>query len=615
MAKGSNPISKTAIWILMGLLILGLGGFGATNLSGTLRTLGTVGDKHVDIDQYARQLSQEIRAIEAESGQSLRFAQAQAMGLDRAVLQRLITARALDHETAQLGLSIGDAALRDQIMEIPAFRGVDGSFDRDGYTFSLEQSGLTEAQFETRLREEAARTLLQAAIGAGAVMPDSYAETLVAYVSEERDFTWARLDEADLEAPLVPASEDELRAYHKENQADFQRPETKEITYAYLSPDMLMDRIDIEEDALRAEYDARAAEYNQPERRLVERLPFLDDGTAEAAAARLAEDATLRFDDLVIERGLTLSDVDLGDVGTDNLGDAGAQVFAAAVGDVVGPLPSDLGPALFRVNGVLPAQNITFEDALPELRGALADDRARRMVDVEAQRFDDMLAGGATLEDLAAETDMTLETVSWFEQSTAEIAGYAAFRETARATTQDDFPIIVPLSDGGVFALRVDAVAEARDATFDEAREDVAASLERSRIEAALRAQAEAILPDLTTDAGFEAAGLRPTGETGQTRNGFIQGTPAAFLPTVFDMSPGETRVIDGTGAVYVVRLSAVRAGDTSDAAQAFKAQLAARANQSLSQNLLGIFSTDTTLRAGPQIDQRAVQAVHVNFP
>ena len=118
MAKGSNPISKTAIWILMGLLILGLGGFGATNLSGTLRTLGTVGDKHVDIDQYARQLSQEIRAIEAESGQSLRFAQAQAMGLDRAVLQRLITARALDHETAQLGLSIGDAALRDQIMEL-----------------------------------------------------------------------------------------------------------------------------------------------------------------------------------------------------------------------------------------------------------------------------------------------------------------------------------------------------------------------------------------------------------------------------------------------------------------------------------------------------------------
>jgi peptidyl-prolyl cis-trans isomerase D len=88
MAKSSG-IGKTAMWILMGLLILGLGGFGAVNLSGNIRSLGTVGSKAIPVDTYARQLQNEIRAIEQQTGQPLPFARAQEIGLDRAVLQHL----------------------------------------------------------------------------------------------------------------------------------------------------------------------------------------------------------------------------------------------------------------------------------------------------------------------------------------------------------------------------------------------------------------------------------------------------------------------------------------------------------------------------------------------
>ena len=98
MAKKGFSFSKTAVWALMALLILGLGGFGAINLSGNLRSIGSVGDKSISVDQYARQLQQEIRAIEAQTGESLSFARAQEMGLDRAVLQRIVRNRALDHD-------------------------------------------------------------------------------------------------------------------------------------------------------------------------------------------------------------------------------------------------------------------------------------------------------------------------------------------------------------------------------------------------------------------------------------------------------------------------------------------------------------------------------------
>lgn len=614
MAVRTKNMSKTAVWILMAMLILGLGGFGATNLSGTLRTLGTVGDKHIDIDEYAQQLNQTIRSYEAQTGQQLSFAQAQAMGLDQSVLQRLVSQRALDNETDKLGLSIGDAALRDEVVQIREFRGVDGKFDREGYRMALENSGLSEAEFETRLREEAARTLLQGAISSGVVMPDTYAKTLVDYVGETRNFTWSRLSADGLETPVAPPTEDELRAYHTEHQADYQRPETKTITYALLTPDMLVDTVEVDQADLQQAYEARADEYQQPERRLVERLPFLDQEAADRAAAALEMQGTT-FEQLVQDRGLDLADVDMGDMSQSDLGSAGEAVFAAEVGDVVGPLPTDLGPALFRINGILPEHNTTFEQAEPELRATLAADRARRQVEVQSRDYDDLLAGGATLEELTKEGAMTLGTVDWFEGSDDKMAGYTEFREAAATITQDDYPEIETLSDGGIFAMRLDKVTPARDATFDEARDDVAADMTAERTEAALTAKAEELMPQLEDGAGFADLGLDSIEEADQARNAFIQNTPRSFVSQVFEMEEGDVKLITGQGMVVIVRLDKILPAADNAEATALQAQLVEQMNQSLSQDILDIYTADTTVRARPQIDQRAVQAVHVNFP
>ena len=321
MAKKSS-VGKTAMWGLMGLLFLGLGGFGAVNLSGNIRTIGSVGDKPISVDTYARQMQQELRAISQQTGSAMSFAQAQQLGLDTAVLQRLMRERALDHEATQMGLSIGDEVLRDRILEIPSFQGVDGNFDRDGYAQALRSAGLNEAEFETSLREETARQLLQGAILSGVEMPAAYAETLVAYVGETRNFTWALLDESALDAPVVEPDEATLRAYFDANADSFVLPATKKITYAWLNPTDILDQVEIPEADLRAEYDARSDQYNQPERRLVERLVFANQEAADQAAAALEVGGTT-FEALVQERGLALADVDLGDVDQQALGAAG----------------------------------------------------------------------------------------------------------------------------------------------------------------------------------------------------------------------------------------------------------------------------------------------------
>lgn len=610
MAKKSS-VGKTAMWILMGLLFLGLGGFGAVNLSGNIRTIGSVGDKPIAVDTYARQVEQELRAISQQTGSPMSFAQAQTLGLDRAVLQRLTRERALDHEATQMGLSIGDETLRDRILGISAFQGVDGQFDRDGYAQSLRSAGLNENEFEMSLREETARQLLQGAVLSGVEMPAAYAETLAAYVSEQRDFTWVLFRDDATEPPA--ATEEALRAYFDANAETFVLPATKKVTYAWLNPTDILDQVEIPEEELRAEYDARSDQYNQHERRLVERLVFADQAAADQAAAALEVNGTT-FEALVQERGLQLSDVDLGDVSLESLGAAGAPVFEAEVGAVVGPAPSTLGPALFRVNAVLPEQIVTFEQAEPELRDALATDRAIRMVEAQAEDFDNRLAGGNTVEQLAEQTEMVLGQLDWTVDSSEGIAAYEAFREAAATVTEADFPKIEQLDDGGIFALRLDEALPERPATYEDVAEEVAERLTAEQSVASLMIEAEAAKAALEAGTELEEQGLEPRVEADQTRNAFLVNTPRGFTAEVFEMELGDIRILEGTDTVVMVRLDAVHAAGDSPEAAALTAQLREQQNQALARGLFDIFADDALLRAGQNLDPRAINAVNVNF-
>ncbi|WP_050928518.1 peptidyl-prolyl cis-trans isomerase [Aestuariivita boseongensis] len=608
-----NSLSKTFVWVLLGLLFVGLAGFGATNLSGTIRTLGKAGDQVITVDQFARELQRETNAIVAQTGQALPMEQVRALGIDRQILGQLVALASIDHETAQMGISIGDANLQQEIVQIPSFQGLDGSFDRDAYRFTLQQAGLTEAEFEQDLRNEAARTLVQSAIVSGVEMPDTLNNVIVEFVGQRRSFTWARLGPEALTEPVATPSEEALRSFYDENIDAYTLPETKSITFVQLLPTDILDSVQIDEEALRQAYAAREEEFNQPERRLVERLVFSTQEAANDAKAQLEVGGT-SFELLVQDRGLSLSDVDMGDVARADLGEAGDAIFAANAGDVVGPLPSSLGPALFRINGVLAAQETSFEEAEPMLRDELAQNRARRELEVLSQEFEDLLAGGATLEELAAETDMVLGQIDWTEDALDDIAAYGAFRTAAAAVTVDDFPEIDFLDDGGLFALRLDDTLPPRPQPFEDARAAVEEDALRAATEEALEDQATSVIASMATEGDFATAGLTPNVETDLTRTAFIDGTPPELIIAVFEMEPGDLRVIPANGSVLVVRLDEVKPADTTGDMANLREALGEELDQTLAQALFQAFVRDVQFRADPQIDERALNAVMTSF-
>ncbi len=607
--------SKVFVWIILGLLFVGLMGFGTVNLTGSATRLGTVGEKDISINRYYRTLSEQLNAFSAQVGTTVSFTQAQSLGLDRQVLNDLVNQRVLDNAASELGLSVGDERVREQVLNISAFQGFDGKFDRTAYADALKRIGESESEFETSLREEMSRTMVQAAIIGGVSPSEAYTDLLLNYVAERRDVTYAVIDPALISAPIAEPTEADLTAYYEAHPEDFTIPEIKEITFAWLTPEMLMDKVEVDEQALRDLYAERSADYIFPERRLVERLIYADAAAAEAALARVTSgEAT--FEVLVADRGLALNDTDMGDVAIEGLGAAGEAVFAADTGAVVGPLETDLGPALFRVNAVLAAEETTFEEAKDDLRAELATARARRQITDTIETLTDLAAGGATIEDLVQRTDLELGTIEFNETVNDGIAAYDSFRTAAASTKIGDYPEIVEMADGGVFAIRVDAL---REPALQEQADVADAVLSGWRAEAEANALVNAateIAERIKAGETFADLGLIAVTEANLTRRSFVEGTPTGFMTALFEMPAGTSRSLaDDTGLTVVMSLDAVNAPDLNDPDTiAQRASLLEQSAAGLSQDIfdaaLATIRQNTTIN----LDQAAINAVHTQL-
>lgn len=652
---------STVVWILLGMLLLGLGGFGVKNFSGggAGDKIGAVGDTPVTTTAYLHALRAEMASFTQRTGQNMTAEQARQVGLPQQVQARLFGQAALEDQARRLGLSVGDARVAARITEAGAFKGPGGQFDPALYAEVLRREGLTKASFERDVRTEETLTLLQRAVMEGVTAPAPGVERSAAWLLETRDIGWQELTAADLPAPVAAPDDATLRAWYEANAPRFTAPETKKITYAWLTPEMLADTVKLDDAALRDLYQQHIDEYQQPERRMVERLVYPDEAAAKAAKARV-DAGSATFEALAAEQGLKLTDVDLGEVTQASLGAAGAPVFALDQPGVVGPVMTDLGPALFSMNAILEPVNVPFETAAPDLRAEAAADAARRQIDDQSAGWEDLLAGGATLEDLTKETPMKLAQIDWTADMAApeaSIAGYPAFRERAAALGEKDFPEIVHLDDGGVFAARLDQRVPPTLIPFDAARDKVLADWTAAETRKRLKALADerklalmsaddpAAAPATVPPAPIPAAPV-PTGapaapavvtqapaaptETapapvaaptlkvaaGLSREGGLDGLPADVVTRAFRLTePGDSEVVEAGDRVFLIRLDKVIPADlkAEDAALVLTG-VRKRQTESLRGDLLDYTARGVQTTRGVRLDAAALAAANARL-
>jgi peptidyl-prolyl cis-trans isomerase D len=618
-----NRRGGVLVWAMLAALVVGLAGFGIGAGGGiTSRNVARVGDQPVSSDDYVRALQQELRALNQQLGRDLPMTEARQFGVDRMVLARLVNDAALDGEAARLGVSAGDAAVRDRVVGTPAFQSPAGSFDRVTYEDALDRIGLRPSQFEELVRHEQTRDLLAAGVQAAATLPDTEALAVLGFLGERRGFEWIRLDAALLPAPVPAPTDAELQAEHQAHAADrYTRPETRHVTYASVTPAALAEEIEIPEDELRAAYDADIEHYRTPERRAVDRIGFPTAEEAQAARTRLDAGET-DFDKLAAERGLKPEDIDQGIVAADALpAEARDAVFGATGPGIVGPVETPLGPALYRLNAIIAASTTPFEEVRDRLAGDRALEEAARQISDDTAHIEDLIAGGARIEEIASETVMQLGTIDLNSETGGGIADDPGFRQAAGQAATGVETDLVELAGGGLATLRVDGIDPPEVIPLAEVRDRVAADWTADRTAEALGKLAVGQIGELKAGLSFADLAIRldrPIATVAPlTRGETAPDLPPELVADVFAAAGEGTAVTRRDGdTVILARLTAIEPFDAGAEANArVLDNLRGQYREQVRDDALALYTAALRETAGVTLNQSLVESTLARFP
>lgn len=624
--------SQLGTWfarILFGVLVISFAAFGIGDVirwAGAETWIAKVGDRAIEQAElqqaYQTQLSQLSRVL----GTSIDPTVEMKRGIAARALENLINESVLDLELRRLHLLAPEAAVGQEIASMREFRGADGQFNRQAMQMTLRQAGMSEGRFLDVMRASLAQRQLLGALRAGVATPQILARQVYQFQNEKRAAELVELPFAAI-SPADP-TDLELQRWYENHPDRYTTPEYRRVKAVILAPHTLAGQIEITAQDLAAAYAARRAAYVTPARRSAEIIIIQD----EAKASELAADWRGGADWNTMQKAAGEaggSAVALTDARRAEFPDPAlaAAVFAAAQGAVTTPLKNVLGWQVIRVTSITEGSERTLEMVRDELQTLILDDKASAIIHGHAQKIEDILATGTSLDDLPGDLGLVALTGTMDAQGTtmagepAPIPGTQELRgaiiTASFAARPGDPPRLLevrPSQAGGqsstssYFAIGLEAIippglmplADIRDTVIDDLKRDRqrrAQEAAAARILAAVRGGQS--LEDAATVANVTFIRTQPTGRAEPA-----PGVPREVVAPLFGLKKGEATMVE-TAEAFLVAVAAeiIPADPVADAAGYDRTRAAL--SESLGNDINASFVTAVRTRAQPRINQK----------
>lgn len=341
------------------------------------------------------------------------------------VLESMIRDMLVELHVADSGYRVDDAMVSEIIQGVPQFQ-EGGVFKKELYYEWLAQRAQDARVFEAQQRQSMRVSQLQRGIGATAFVTPSEYRRYLNLMNEERRVSVATFDVAELAETVVVRDED-IVAYYDARPDEFVSPETVDFEYIELRRDELAASVEVTEEEILEHYEASASRFRQDEQRRASHI-LITFGDDEAAAEEQATALTARaeagepFADLARQYsedgGTSEQGGDLGTILKSQMPDAlGDAIFAMQQGEIRGPVRTDFGYHVVKLDDIIPGGPLPLD----EVRGELEDELRTRKADarfLELERtLADALFDANELEAMAEAAGLEVDTATGFTRN------------------------------------------------------------------------------------------------------------------------------------------------------------------------------------------------------
>ena len=566
-------VGKIVFGLLFGILIVS---FAVWGIGDIFRGIGVgsvakVGRTEISTDVYRNAYQTQLQNWQREARRAITNDQARAAGLDRMVLQRLISETTLDQRAASLGLAMAERDIAQAIVNDPTFAGPTGRFDRQRFAEAPRDAGYaSEQRFVQEQRQTYQRRQLALSLAGDVAVPRTLMEAAHRYAAETRSVEFFVLNEAFAGAPPVPTDE-ALKTFFEARKQQFRAPEYRRVVTLAVTPATVTDPAKVSDEEARRYYDqVKGQRFTAPERREAQQIVFPDEAQAQAALDKIKAGAT--FEEIATERGLSPADISLGllawrDFVDPNVAEA---AFKTPEGEIAPPVKSNFGFTLVRV-AKIEAQTIRpFEEVAADVRREVAQSRARDQVLAIRDKIESERTSGRALTEAAKAAGVEARTIEAIDQNGAgpdgkPIAGLVEVENLVRAVFASDIGVdndLLTTRDNGYVWFEVASIDPARERTLDEVREAVVAAWRSDEIARILQEKAGELVKRVQAgedvDVVAKSVGLEARVASDVKRTGSQTLSPAA-VARVYTLGVGAAAsVADGATRVVFKVLDAV---------------------------------------------------------
>ncbi|KWV51133.1 peptidylprolyl isomerase [Rhizobium altiplani] len=530
-------------WVAKLLMLLLVASFGIWGVSrslisgGTSTTVVSVGDQHVDVNEFRLAYQRQVVNLSQQFGMRLTPEQARAFGVEQQVLAQLVAGASLDQLAEDMNLGLSQDRLAQLIGDDPAFKAVNGQFDRTLFTSRLRNAGIREDDYIKERSKVAVRSQIVDAVSNGFTAPKTLVDALKLYRQESRGIDYLLLTNANIE-PIKAPAEDVLAKWFEGAKTRFRAPEYRKIAFLKLQPEDIADAASVTDDQIREDFEKRKESFRTPEARTIEQLTFQNKDLANAALAALKTGTT--FDQLVTDQGKTAADVFLGEFSKDKVPDQAIADAAFAVSKDGGTTPvvdGTFGPVIVRVSNIKPESVKTLDEVKEEIRKQLAVSNAsQELINVHDQ-IEDLRGSGSTLEQIAEQLKLKAVVIDAVDATGLDKDGNevkdipakqqvlgAAFKTEAGA----DAPSLSIGTDGYLW-FDVRDITPERDRPLSEVKDKAIADWTAEQQKLELAKKAEELKQQAQKGASL-ADIAAPLGITVESKSGITRGTDDAVL-------------------------------------------------------------------------------------
>jgi peptidyl-prolyl cis-trans isomerase D len=412
----------TVALLLIALLAIVVTGFGTGGFGGLGSLSG--GGQNASGDALATVEGQPLNANEVNDLVNRAFARAReqqptldmasflAQGAFEQIVNQLVTARAIQSYGGRQGLTVSQTMIDREIVNIPAFRNLTGQFDQSVMRQQLQSQNLTE----TRFREDVAGSLMQrlllGPVALGTRVPEGVAREYANLLLERRRGMVGVVPLETLARAINP-TEAEIAQFYRANRIAFTVPERRVIKYALIGAEQVAQAGQASEAEINAVYRNSPLSYGPRETRNIQAIVLPSQQAAQAFAARIRGGTS--FVEAAAQAGFAAGDVTFPNQSRAQFERvAGAQVagaaFAAAQGAVAGPIRSELGYHVVRVDRVVTTPGRPLEAVRGEIAAAITGRKRMEALNTLVSRIEERLSDGASFEEAARAEHLAIVT-------------------------------------------------------------------------------------------------------------------------------------------------------------------------------------------------------------